>query len=1260
MSLSFHRLIPLGTLAAVFFGIFLLHGDEPPRTGPQTEKRFPALKVPAGFKATLFACDPLIEYPSAICAGPRPGALFVAIDYMTGVDRARRDEIRLIEDTDGDGYADKATVVAKDFNSIMGLEYHDGTLYVMHAPFLTALRDTKGTGVFDERRDLLTGLGLTPEKNPVLLHCANGVVAGHDGWLYLAMGDNGIDVPRPEGDRLLHNGGGILRCRPDGRDLHLFASGLRNIYDVALDAEQNVFVRDNENDGGTYKIRVCHSFHGADHGYPWFYDDRPDEALAPIADLGLGSSAGGACYLERQFPAEFHGDLFFCEWGRSVVRYQPRRAGSAFGPVKELEFAAGAAGDPYGFKPTDIVVQRDGTMMVADWCDGQRPRRGRGRIYHIAYVGDGKDTPKPKAEPAPTGIDQALAALDSESYAQRCAGQAVVEKLGNEGLKSLREALGKGRIGARGRLHAVWIVVHFERSNAIDDLLNIARSDVEPAVRAQAVRAVADLVDPVLFKHKLDAGPGDGEIAKRLAALANGQNERVVLEIVVALARMRWEGTPDWLKESLPKPDAALSHAAMQALRQSGNWPAVLKLVDLPNSSPLRPIAVRALAERYEAKVVDGLIERLGSETDAVRRREYADLLTRVYKKPGPWVYWGYSPRSRPANTVAWERTDAIAAALDRVLADADRAVRLAVLKRMQREKVPVGLAALGRWLVEERDAERVAGLLASLRDQPAGETRKYLNTVIREKQQSPANRLAALILFVQGIDEASASSLLELAGALEDGPVLAEALRQSGKFPKLGAAPLLARKVKSSEAVVRAAAIEALGELRAAEGRAPVIELLQDKDVQVRRAAAGAAGKLEAKPAIEPLLKLVADPDPGVRRASFDSLRLLREPRAVPLAVAALNDRQTEVAALACLDELGDIQQLKPIVELAQRNPSAEVLNAAVRAVVKWRTKGPLDPAVRKAADWAVAEIHGSSGVLTRWSVADPVPAKDAAQQVERFGPPDTSPGWGGNFATGLESRLVLSKDGGADAVWSAYTDVVVTKETAIEMLGSGSGSFQVWLNGKPLHKRDQAKPFQLDSDRFPATLASGSNRLLVQVAAVKGPVEFNLRFRRKSDKVEHEKLTQLALARPGNAERGRKVFLDVEKSLCLKCHRLGELGEKIGPEMTGVGSRFSRIYIVESILEPSRTIAPSFGTLVVALKSGKIVTGVKIAETETTLTLADNQGQKLEVKKSDIDEQQASPLSTMPEGLEKRFTEEEFVDLIAFLVSQKDGRGP
>ena len=109
------------------------------------------------------------------------------------------------------------------------------------------------------------------------------------------------------------------------------------------------------------------------------------------------------------------------------------------------------------------------------------------------------------------------------------------------------------------------------------------------------------------------------------------------------------------------------------------------------------------------------------------------------------------------------------------------------------------------------------------------------------------------------------------------------------------------------------------------------------------------------------------------------------------------------------------------------------------------------------------------------------------------------------------------------------------------------------------------------------------------------------------------------------------------------------------IGPALTGVGKRFARIFIIESILEPSRSIAASFETQMVVLKNGKVLTGVKVAETDGELTLGDNQGAKHIVLKSDIEERQSLPLSTMPEGLEKRLTADEFVDLIAFLTGLK-----
>jgi putative heme-binding domain-containing protein len=768
----------------------------------------------------------------------------------------------------------------------------------------------------------------------------------------------------------------------------------------------------------------------------------------------------------------------------------------------------------------------------------------------------------------------------------------------------------------------------------------------------------------VLTRHKLDAGPGDANLAVRLAGLAKDQDSRVLLEIVIALGRLRWADAPDWLRQNLKKPDAALAHAAMQTLRRSGNWPAVLKLLDEPDTVPMRAIALRAVAEQYEPKVVDGLIERLAVEKDAARRRAYADALTRVYKKPGPWVYWGYRPPPRPANTVAWERSEAIALALDTVLADTNRDVRLAVLLRMQREKVPCQLATLGQWLQDEHQSQRVAALLVSLRDQPPAEARKYLEAAVIDKQHTSANRLAALALFVRGLDEATADRLLALAQSLEDGPVLADVLQRISKYPKLPAAAALAGRLKSPDAQVRAAAIEALGEWRAPEGREPVLWLLQDKDARVRSAAAGAAGKLGVKQAADQLVKLVADADPAVRRASLDALRVLGEPRVVALALAALGDRHLELTALACLGELGGPDQAGAVAEFARSNPSAEVSAGAVRVLTAWRDRKGTSAAQKQVLDRAVAEIHGAHGILVRWQGIGPVPAKSAPQVIEQFAAPGSAAdpaGWRTLFAGGLEARVGLApKDAAKDGSWFAYTDLAVQGAAAVEFLASSSGSLRVWLNGKELYRRDQARSFQVDSDRFAGTLSKGVNRLLVQVGPGKEGVAFHLRFRHKSSKAEYERLTLAALGRAGNPEKGRKLFFDVEKSLCLKCHRLGDQGERIGPELTGVGGRFSRIYLVESILEPSRTIAPSFGTLVVTLKDGKVLTGVKVAETETTLTLGDSQGQKHAIQKSAVDEQRSSPGSTMPEGLEQRFTEDEFVDLIAFLASQKEGRLP
>lgn len=1238
------------------------HAADKILVGPETEDRFPPLKIPDGFKATLFACDPLVEYPSVIALGPRVGTLLVAHDYMTGlgVEIVRRDEVRLIEDTDGDGYADKSTVFADGFNSIQGLEFYNDTVFVMHAPLLTSVRDTDGDGVADERRDLLNGLGLPPEQNSNRLHCANGVVAGHDGWLYLALGDRGCDVKRPEGDRLVFQQGGILRCRRDGSDLHVFSTGLRNIYDVALDDELNVFVRDNENDGGDYMIRVCHCFFGSDHGYPYHYYERPEEPMMPMADLGRGSSAGGVCYNGAKFPEEYQGNLFFCEWGRAVVRYPRERKKGGFAPTHEIDFAAAANDDPYGLKPTDLVVDYDGSLLISDWGDGQRPKRGRGRIYRI--TAETRDRLNVVGAPKDGRFSASyhLKVMQSPRPHERITAQRVLEEHSAEMLPVLKKQLAKGSINVVGRLHAVWLLAG--QDNAVEELFALASHDPAPRVRAQAVRAIGDLTDPVLVEDKINAGRGDHKIAERLAELGENADPRVALEVLIVLRRLRWCQIPDWIAEHLPGEEPALDHAAQQALRNASNWPGVMRLLD--ESPRLRKLALQAMAEQRVSYLATQLIKRLKASESAAHRRDYIDSLARIVRQEKPWTYWGFRPAPRPAASVDWEQTPAIITALNRSLADDSLDVRALTLKRMQREGVRPELMRLAAWLREENDQARTAQILTALKLGNASETRQIFREAALRRSLPTANRLSALSNLLTNLPVNQESSLIDLAKRLEDGPVLAAMLTAFGSLQKVNANEMLFSKLDSSSPGVRAAAIRSLAQ-RKAQARKRVTKLIDDEDIGVQQAAAEAAGLLNATDAAGKLLALSKHDDKQLVRASLNSLRLLKDARAVDSAVKALDDRVAQLSAMRYLREHGSPKIADRIQQAAATNLSLEFQQEAIKTLVAWVDRFP-------AADLCgpLATIQGHSGHVLLWGVFGPL-SEDELDRFERWRVSRTTQIMCGPFANdgfplaGDEEmerigqvgagQVQLDNPSGEAATWIAASVVEVRSETNIEVLASASGSTKVWVADKLVHTQPDSVAFRVDSHQFPAKLRKGKNYVFVKITSSDKAPRFHLRFRRRSTKAEHEQLIKFALQSRGNAGRGRDVFKNVKKSSCLQCHRLGEKGGKIGPDLAGIGRRFSRIHLIESILEPSRTIAPSYATISVALNDGRVLTGVRVAQSEELITVGDNQGKLHEIPRGDIEEISSPKVSTMPEGLEKKLTDREFVDLVAFLESQK-----
>lgn len=135
-------------------------------------------------------------------------------------------------------------------------------------------------------------------------------------------------------------------------------------------------------------------------------------------------------------------------------------------------------------------------------------------------------------------------------------------------------------------------------------------------------------------------------------------------------------------------------------------------------------------------------------------------------------------------------------------------------------------------------------------------------------------------------------------------------------------------------------------------------------------------------------------------------------------------------------------------------------------------------------------------------------------------------------------------------------------------------------------------------------------------------------------------------------NFAKGKQAFVDAQ---CIQCHRFGNEGGGVGPDLTAVSARFSPRDLLESIVEPSKVVSEQFQNTTVRLKNGDDVTGRVLNETATELVLQPNAllPDKVTVKKSDVARKSLATLSPMPEGLVNALSKEDIMDLVAFMQS-------
>lgn len=143
--------------------------------------------------------------------------------------------------------------------------------------------------------------------------------------------------------------------------------------------------------------------------------------------------------------------------------------------------------------------------------------------------------------------------------------------------------------------------------------------------------------------------------------------------------------------------------------------------------------------------------------------------------------------------------------------------------------------------------------------------------------------------------------------------------------------------------------------------------------------------------------------------------------------------------------------------------------------------------------------------------------------------------------------------------------------------------------------------------------------------------------------------------LAIDGNAGRGRKLFLETQGIQCRNCHKVGDKGKALGPELTLIGRKNNRAKLLESILEPSKNIDPKFATWLIETSEGRVLNGLLKSKSDDEIVLLDTQGKEIRIKADDVDQMFPQRKSLMPDLQLRDMTAEQVADLIEFLASLK-----
>lgn len=539
------------------------------------EESMKLVQVPVGFELELFASEPMIINPIAFTWDER-GRLFVieTTDYPNEIRKEGGDDkIKILEDTDGDGKADKVTVFAEGLNIPTSITAVNGGMLISMAPDFVFLKDTDGDDVADVKETIITGWG----KSDTHAGPSN-LKYGFDNKVWGVLGYSGF---RGEVSGVSHSfSQGVYRFDSNGENLEYLGHTSNNTWGLGFTEDFETFISTANGQHSVYfsmdntylKRPIYQGSANTVHGIDSHYDMPNLEPFLRQVDYhgGYTAAAGHNFYTARSFPKEYWNSLAFVAEPTGRVLHRALITSEGSGYKEKNGFNILASSDEW-FSPVHAEVGPDGALWVADWYnfiiqhnptprgfdngDGNayiNPLRDRqhGRIYKVKYKGG---EPSKTFDLKDADSDELLEALESENLFWRLTAQRLIVESQNQdvipGLYKLINSQESDAIGINGgAINALWALKglgQLDGSNSeAQKIVEKALRHPSAAVRKNALRVLpknpealssilaSDLInDPDLHTRKYaflaiaDMPFSEEAAGKLLAAADNAENQ---------------------------------------------------------------------------------------------------------------------------------------------------------------------------------------------------------------------------------------------------------------------------------------------------------------------------------------------------------------------------------------------------------------------------------------------------------------------------------------------------------------------------------------------------------------------------------------------------------------------------------------------------------------------------------------------------------------------------------------------------------------